>query len=134
VGWYFAAEKNMMAWLLVALGGGLGACARFALSGWLMSYTIQEKFPWPTFSVNVLGCLIAGALFALGEKHHLMSPNLRLFLFTGLLGGFTTFSAFGVETFFLLRRGDYLIAGAYVLGSVAIGLLALILAYKSISH
>jgi fluoride exporter len=134
VGWYFAAEKNMMAWLLVALGGGLGACARFALSGWLMPYTIQEKFPWPTFSVNVLGCLIAGALFALGEKHHLMSPNLRLFLFTGLLGGFTTFSAFGVETFFLLRRGDYLIAGAYVLGSVAIGLLALILAYKSISH
>jgi fluoride exporter len=134
MGWYFAAEKNMMAWLLVALGGGLGACARFALSGWLMPYTIQEKFPWPTFSVNVLGCLIAGALFALGEKHHLMSPNLRLFLFTGLLGGFTTFSAFGVETFFLLRRGDYLIAGAYVLGSVAIGLLALILAYKAISH
>ncbi len=63
-----------------------------------------------------------------------MSPNLRLFLFTGILGGFTTFSAFGVETFFLLRRGDYLIASAYVVGSVALGLIALILAYKSISH
>jgi len=124
----------MMTWLLVALGGGIGACARFALSGWLLPYTSQEKFPWPTFSVNVLGCLIAGALFALAEKHHLMSPNLRLFLFTGILGGFTTFSAFGVETFFLLRRGDYLIASAYVVGSVAIGLIALILAYKSVSH
>jgi len=124
----------MMAWLLVALGGGFGACARFALSGWLMPYTLQQKFPWPTFSVNVLGCLIAGALFGLGEKHHLMSPNLRLFLFTGILGGFTTFSAFGVETFFLLRRGDYLIASAYVVGSVALGLIALILAYKAISH
>ncbi len=124
----------MIAWLLVALGGGMGACARFALSGWLMPFTLQEKFPWPTFSVNVLGCLLAGALFALGEKHHLMSANLRLFLFTGLLGGFTTFSAFGVETFFLLRRGDYLIAGMYVLCSIAAGLAALILAYKSISH
>lgn len=124
----------MMAWLLVALGGGLGACARFALSGWIMPYTMQQKFPWPTFSINVLGCLIAGALFALGEKHNLMSANLRLFLFTGILGGFTTFSAFGIETFFLLRRGDYLIASAYVVCSVAIGLIALILAYKTISH
>ncbi len=124
----------MMIWLLVALGGGIGACARFVMSGWLMPYTVQEKFPWPTFSVNVLGCLMAGALFALGEKHNLMSPNLRLFLFTGILGGFTTFSAFGVETFFLLRRGDYLIAGSYVVGSVAIGLIALVLAYKAVSH
>jgi len=129
-----AGEKNMMAWLMVALGGGLGAMARFALSGWLMPYTLQQKFPWPTFTVNVLGCLIAGALFALGEKHHLLSPNLRLFLFTGILGGFTTFSAFGLETFYLLRRGDYWIAGAYTVFSVVCGLAALIVAYKSIAH
>lgn len=124
----------MTAWLMVGLGGAFGACARFALSGWLLPYTLQEKFPWPTFSVNVLGCLIAGALFALGEKYHVFSPNLRLFLFTGILGGFTTFSAFGIETLFLVRRGDFMIAGAYVSLSVFCGLGALFLAYKSITH
>ena len=127
-------EKNMMAWLMVALGGGLGAMARFALSGWLLPHTLQHKFPWPTFTVNVLGCLIAGALFALGEKQHVLSPNLRLLLFTGILGGFTTFSAFGLETFYLLRRGDYWIAGAYTVFSVACGLAALIVAYKSVAQ
>ena len=123
----------MSAWLMVALGGGLGACARFALSGWLLPVTLQQKFPWPTFAVNVLGCLIAGALFAYGEKYHAMSLNLRLLLFTGLLGGFTTFSAFGLETFHLVRRGDYWVACAYVAFSVLCGLSALALAYKSVA-
>lgn len=123
-----------MQWLLVGIGGGLGAIARFALSGFILPHTLQEKFPWPTFTVNVLGCLIAGILFALAEKSNVFSPNLRLFLFTGLLGGFTTFSAFGVETFFLLRRGDFFIASAYVLGSVACGLGVLILAHKTIAN
>ena len=124
----------MMAWLMVALGGGLGACARYGLSGLLLPYTLQEKFPWPTFSVNVLGCLIAGALFAFAEKHHVLSPNLRLFLLTGILGGFTTFSAFGLETFHLIRRGDYLVAGSYVLASVVCGLAVLMLAHKAIAN
>ena len=123
-----------MPWLMVALGGGLGAMARFALSGFLLPFTLQEKFPWPTFTVNVLGCLIAGVLFAVAEKYNVFSPNLRLFLFTGLLGGFTTFSAFGIETFFLIRRGDFFIAGAYVLASVICGLGVLILAHKTIAN
>ena len=76
----------------------MGAVARFALSGWLLPHTLQQKFPWPTFAVNVLGCLVPGTLFAFAAKHDAFSPNLRLFLFTGVLGGFTTFSAFGLET------------------------------------
>jgi CrcB protein len=123
-----------MQWLLVGLGGGIGAMARFALSGLILPYTLQEKFPWPTFAVNVLGCLLAGALFALAEKQHVLSPNLRLFLFTGILGGFTTFSAFGLETFYLIRRGDYLVAGSYVLASVVCGLAVLMLAHKAIAN
>lgn len=123
-----------MAWLMVALGGGLGACARFAFSGLILPYTLQEKFPWPTFTVNILGCLLAGLLFAVAEKHNVFSPNLRLFLFTGILGGFTTFSAFGVETFFLIRRGDFFIASAYVIASVVCGLAVLILAHKAIAN
>ena len=123
-----------MAWLIVALGGGLGACARYGLSGLLLPYTMQEKFPWPTFAVNVLGCFVAGLLFAVAEKQHVLSANQRLFLFTGVLGGFTTFSAFGIETFHLLRRGEYLIAGSYVIFSIVCGLGALILAHKVITQ
>ena len=119
----------MKEFLLVAAGGGLGACARYALSGYVLHHAVQSRFPWGTFMVNVLGCLIAGLLMALAEKHELLSPQARLFLFTGILGGFTTFSAFGVETVHLLRRGDLGVASAYVLASVACGLAALWLAW-----
>ena len=121
-----------MSWLLVAVGGGLGALARHALSGWLLPITAQQKFPWPTFAVNLLGCLIAGILFAVAAKHAVLSPNLRLFLFTGLLGGFTTFSAFGLETAHLLKRGDIWVALAYVLLSVLCGVAVIALAYRAV--
>jgi len=119
-----------MIWLWVALGGGLGAMARYGLSGWLLHHSAQQKFPWPTFVVNVSGCLIAGLLFALAAKHDILSPNLRLFLFTGVLGGFTTFSAFGLETMHLLKRGKMMTAAAYVLASVLGGIAAILLAYR----
>lgn len=115
----------MKGMLLVALGGALGSMARYGLSGWVLQHTIGWKFPAGTFAVNVLGCLLAGVLAGLAEKHQLLSAEARLLLLTGVLGGFTTFSAFGVETLFLLRRGDLLIAGANVVLSVAAGLLAL---------
>ena len=120
--------------LLVTTGGGLGAAARYLLSGWVLHYTVQSRFPWGTFVVNVLGCLVAGVLMALAEKHELITPQARLFLFTGILGGFTTFSAFGVETVNLLRRGDLQVAAAYVLASIACGLAALWLAYVLVPH
>lgn len=115
---------------IVAVGGGLGAVARFAVSHWLLPHTLNQRFPWPTFAVNVAGCLLAGALFAYAAKHQAFSPGLRLFLFTGLLGGFTTFSAFGLETANLLKRGDLAMAALYVLASVAFGLAAIGLAYR----
>lgn len=119
-----------MNWLLVAIGGGLGAVARYALSGWILPHTLQQKFPWPTFAVNVLGCLAAGILFAAAAKHDVFSPHLRLFLFTGLLGGFTTFSAFGLETAHLLKRGDVGVAAAYVLFSVLCGVAVIAVTYR----
>jgi CrcB protein len=111
--------------LLVALGGAIGSVARYKLSGLVLHHTIEWRFPAGTFTVNVIGCVVAGVLAALAEKADLFSPGARLFLFTGLLGGFTTFSAFGVETVHLLRRGEVLIAASYVGLSVAVGLLAL---------
>jgi CrcB protein len=115
----------MKALLLVALGGALGSVARYKLSGLVLHQTIDWKFPLGTFIVNVLGCLVAGILAGMAEKFDLLSADLRLLLFTGVLGGFTTFSAFGLETMFLLRRGEVLVAGANVIVSVVAGLLAL---------
>jgi len=111
--------------LLVALGGAIGSVAPYKLSGLVLHHTIEWRFPAGTFAVNVIGCLVAGVLMAFSEKAHLLSPEARLFLFTGLLGGFTTFSAFGVETVHLLRRGEVLVAALYVGLSVAVGVLAL---------
>ena len=118
--------------LLVAVGGALGAASRYSLSGWMLHHAGQAKFPYETFAVNVIGCLLAGVLAGVAEKHHLISPEARLFLLTGILGGFTTFSAFGVETLYLVRRGECLIAGAYVFLSVTCGLAALWLAYMAV--
>jgi fluoride exporter len=108
--------------LLVGLGGCLGAVARFKLGGWILHHSDDWRFPLGTFCVNVLGCLIAGLLMGLIERQQMFSADTRLLLFTGILGGFTTFSAFGVETVFLLRRGEWWIALAYVVASVVCGL------------
>ena len=119
--------------LLVALGGGLGSVARYALGGWVLHHTVDWRFPLGTFVVNVLGCLVAGLLAALAERYEFFPPEARVFLFAGLLGGFTTFSAFGLETMFLLRRGEILVAGANVAASVACGLLAFWVGLKLVS-
>lgn len=115
----------MKAVLLVALGGAVGSVARYKVSGWMLQHTLDWRFPAGTFAVNVFGCLLAGLLAGLAEKHEFLSADARLLLFTGLLGGFTTFSAFGLETMFLVRKGELLVAGANVMFSVLAGLLAL---------
>jgi CrcB protein len=119
--------------LLVGLGGALGSVARYKLGGLVLHHTTPDwKFPAATFVVNVLGCLVAGVLAGLGAKFDLFGQQARLFLFTGLLGGFTTFSAFGGETVALLRRGDSGMATLYIGLSVFCGLAALWLAMKAV--
>lgn len=120
--------------LIVALGGALGSVARYKLGGFALHHTGSWNFPISTFSVNVIGCLLIGILAALVEHHDLFSPSVRLLLFTGLLGGFTTFSAFGYESIFLLRRGLLSIAAGYVSLSVAGGLFAVVLGMKLIDQ
>ena len=117
----------MKAILLVALGGAVGSVARFKASGFVLQHTIDWKFPAGTFVVNVAGCLAAGLLAGYAEKYSYFSAEARLLLFTGFLGGFTTFSAFGLETMHLLRRGDVAVAGLNIVFSVIAGLLALAL-------
>ena len=119
--------------LLVALGGALGSVARHLLSAWTLHQTVGWRFPLGTFLVNVIGCFAVGVLGGLVVKHDLFSAETRLFLFTGVAGGFTTFSAFGLETFHLLRRDEALVAGGYVVSSVAVGMLVLWLGFLAVS-
>jgi len=104
--------------VLVMLGSGLGGGARLWLST-LVQRATSPTFPWGTLFVNVAGCLLVGALGALlappGRLHD--AQSLRIFLVTGVLGGFTTFSAFALETVLLYERGQVLAAAAYALSS-----------------
>ncbi len=118
--------------LIVALGGAVGSVARYKLGGFALHHTQSWDFPVSTFSVNIVGCFVIGLLAALVEHHDLFSPAIRLLLFTGLLGGFTTFSAFGYESVFLLRRGLVSIATGYVLLSIVCGLGAVLAGIKLI--
>ena len=111
--------------LIVAAGGALGSMGRYLLSGFILHRALSWQFPLGTFVVNVLGCALVGVLGGLVVKHELLSPEIRLFVFSGIAGGFTTFSAFGLETFHLLRKGEPGIAAAYVVLSVLVGLLVL---------
>jgi CrcB protein len=112
------------AWLVVAVGGAIGSVARHGVNLWMARSVGQPAF-LSTLIVNVLGCGIIGALAGqLASGRLTMSPSLRLFVFVGLLGGFTTFSSFGLDTFTLAREGRFYAAAFNVSVHVAVGLLA----------
>jgi CrcB protein len=108
-------------WLLIGVGGGAGAMARY-----LMQQYVQGRWAlaWPvgTGAVNALGCLLAGLLLGVLERHNL-GAGWRLLLITGFCGGFTTFSAFALENVALLREGQVGLAALYAGGSVVLGVL-----------
>ena len=116
--------------MIVALGGAFGSVLRYKVGGVILHQTEGWNFPASTFTVNVLGCFVIGVLAALAEHHDLFSPLVRLLLFTGVLGGFTTFSAFGYESIFLIRRSLFLVAASYVTLSVTCGLAAVFVGSK----
>jgi CrcB protein len=105
---------------LVGLGGFVGSVLRYGVSGFAQRWDPAASFPYGTMAVNALGCFAIGVLAGLSESRQIFGPELRLFVFIGVLGGFTTFSTFGYETHALLREGDHLKAGANVLLSVAL--------------
>jgi CrcB protein len=119
--------------LWVGIGGCLGSMARYKIGGFVLHRSEGFDFPLSTFAVNLLGCLIIGVLAGLVERHDLFSPATRLFLFTGLLGGFTTFSAFAYEGTFLIRRGLIGMAAGYAILSVIGGLVAVWIGMKMIN-
>jgi len=105
---------------VIGVGGGLGALARYGISLWLP--TTPGHFPLGTFLINVLGCFLIGVLMVRWGQR----PLLRPFLGVGILGGFTTFSTYAVETRALLTPGDVPIAMAYLFGTLAAAMLAVL--------
>lgn len=111
--------------LLVAAGGAIGAGARH-LTAKAALVLLPATFPWGTYLINVAGCLVMGVVAGLASNGA-MSPSTRLFVATGILGGYTTFSTFGLETQGLLSNGRMSAALAYVLGQVILGVLGIFL-------
>ena len=93
--------------MLVGLGGFLGSILRYALGGMVGRLKAGWTFPLETLLINVTGCLVLGFLAGLSESRGLFGGTSRAFLFIGVLGGFTTFSTFGYETFQLMRDGQW---------------------------
>ena len=110
--------------VLVAMGGAMGAGLRYSLSEKIRQSVSEPQFTYGTLAVNVIGCLLAGVLVGLAEKHQAVSAEARLFWLTGILGGFTTVD--------LLRGARFGIAAAYVLSTLMGSLLALWLAQMMI--
>ena len=110
--------------LVIALGGALGSLARHFLSSGIYQLT-GTAFPWGIFAVNVLGGFIMGVIVELGALKLSYSPEMRAFLTTGMLGGFTTFSAFSLDAALLIERGDWWSAALYIAGSTVLSIAAL---------
>ncbi|MBM4405299.1 MAG: fluoride efflux transporter CrcB [Chloroflexi bacterium] len=108
--------------VLVGLGGAVGSMLRYGVSAWVMGGS--KSFPYGTLAVNAIGCFAIGLILGLAETHDFINSHTRLLLTTGLLGGFTTFSAFGFETFALLRDDRLPAAFANIAVQLIVGLLA----------
>jgi len=117
-------QTSLSMWLSVALGGALGASARYGV-GTLMLRLLGPTFPWATLTVNVVGSLAMGLLIEALALKYSISPELRVMLVTGFLGGFTTFSAFSLDTANMIERHAYGPAAAYVIASVLLSVGAL---------
>ena len=115
--------------LLVGAGGFLGAMARYGLSCLVQRASKLPTFPCGTVVVNMVGCLMIGLLIGLMESRQFFSLEFRVFVIIGILGGFTTFSTFGYETFAMLRSEEYFRAAANVALQVIMGLALVWLGY-----
>lgn len=113
----------MKLFLLASAGGAIGAGARYLVSHAFAARGLIN-FPWATLTINVVGCFLMGFLIEVLALRYQDSNELRTFLATGVLGGFTTFSAFSIEFADLWKGGETIAAAVYVIASVALTLLA----------
>ena len=115
--------------LFLGIAGLVGTLTRYGLSGWLDRRF--ERLPLGTLAVNILGCFVAGYALQWMADRYAADSVVRLSVFTGFLGGFTTFSAYGVQSFLMIRSGDWMRAGLYALASNVLGIAAVWAGYKA---
>ncbi len=115
----------LKSFFLVGLGGGIGSMLRYGSSLFLNS----RLFPYATLAINITGSFIIGVVFAMSIKEEPLSNNWKLFLASGICGGFTTFSAFSLENMGLMQNGKFGMALSYILLSVVLGIIATYLGY-----
>ena len=120
-----------MTYLYIVLGAAAGAPLRYFLQARVQG-TTSDAFPIGTFVVNITGCIAIGLLAALTEYKGFLSREARLLLISGFLGSYTTFSAFGLEGYDLLRSGEMVRAGAYLVLSVVVGIAAVWASYSAV--
>jgi len=109
--------------LSVGVGGGLGALIRYFVAGWVQP--LGSDFNWGIFVVNITGGLVMGLVVEASALKLNLSPELRAFLTTGILGGYTTFSTFSLDSVLLLQKAQYAAAAFYIIGSVVLSIAAL---------
>lgn len=115
--------------LLIGLGGFLGSISRYLVHLSFIKICPALAFPVGTFTVNILGSLFLGMIYALSEHYKLFSDEMRLFLAVGFCGSFTTFSTLALESVHLLQQKEILIFASYIIASLALGLLAVVAGY-----
>ena len=117
----------MMSYLVVFFGAGIGGAMRHGMNIWV-ARLMGTHFPWHTLVINILGSILMGAIIGWFAERVGAAGHLRLFLATGIMGGFTTFSAFSLDAVLLWERNEHLLAALYVGGSVAGAIAGLALA------
>ena len=128
----FSERPILRTLLLIGTGGFIGSILRYLLSGYVQQIGKSPQFPFGTLAVNLVGCVLVGFLAELiGQR--IGTSETRTFLIVGLLGGFTTFSAFGLETMGLLRNGEIWLALGNIVGHTIFGLLAVWVGYSAAS-
>lgn len=106
--------------LFIGIGSFIGGVCRYLLQQFVQN-NYPSSFPYGTLIVNIIGCFIIGIVYELSGRGNLLSPEVRLFLATGICGGFTTFSSFAYENVSMVLEGEFLYALLYILLSVVIG-------------
>lgn len=119
---------NLLRIGVVALGGAVGSIARYLLSTFVLQAS-GTLFPLGTFVVNIVGCVVFGAIAGAAAQRVAINPTTRLFLLTGVLGGFTTFSSYAFESFLLVRDGQMVWAIVNIGGQVIAGLIGMWVGY-----
>jgi CrcB protein len=119
---FITEQEPMGTFLLIGIGGFIGAIMRYALSDFIQSWSKVSQFPIGTLVVNLVGCLLIGALAQLAESRNIFTPETSSLIFLGFLGAFTTFSTFSADSLNLMRNGQSLLSYLNISASVILGL------------